>query len=242
MSGGVETRGLTRRFGRRAALAEVSFTLPGGGFLLATGENGAGKTTLLRVLAGLTSATSGDAFVAGADVRREPQRVRHAVGLVAHAPLLFADLTAAENLVFYGRMYGRTDAPRRAAALLDRMGLSARADEPVRDLSRGMRQRVALARALMHEPRVLLLDEPYAGLDQRGAAVLDTVLDELHRRATVVLVTHDPGRPRTWATHALALKGGKVQVWEELGQSGPRAARSVESAAEGSAGDVDAPG
>jgi heme ABC exporter ATP-binding subunit CcmA len=218
----VRAEDVERRFGRRRVLEEVSFDLEPGGFLLLLGPNGAGKTTLLRILATLLSPSGGSIRICGHDVREDAAAVRRLIGFVGHSPLLYGDLTARENLRFYARMYQVADSEARVAELLDRVELTLRADDPAGALSKGMRQRLALARALLHDPRVLLLDEPYAGLDTRAAGLLDELLDERAGRTTVVLVTHDPGRPAAWASAALTLAGGHAN-WS----AGPSAVRQA---------------
>jgi heme exporter protein A len=218
----IEVRGLRKRYGRREALSDVDLSVERGGFLTVFGPNGAGKTTLLRVLAGLASATEGSVTVAGADVREDPTPVRRAVGFISHNQLLYADLTAYENLRFYADMYGvgetgekdrrgctaRRDA--RIAELLERVELSMRRDDTVRTFSRGMRQRLSIARAILHRPRVLLLDEPHAGLDTRAVGILDGLLAEIRAEHTFVLVTHSLEIGLAPATQAVVLAGGRV--------------------------------
>jgi heme exporter protein A len=216
----LEAAAVGRRFGRRRVLEDVSFALAPGGFLLLLGPNGAGKTTLLRLLATLLAPSVGGVRVCGFDAREQAADARRLIGFVGHSPLLYGDLTARENLRFYGRMYGVKEVDARSEELLDRVGLSLRADDHTRAFSKGMRQRLALARALLHDPRVLLLDEPYAGLDERAAAMLDGVLAESAGRRTVVLVTHDPGRPAAWASATLTLNGGRA-TWLDGGCAPP---------------------
>ncbi len=204
----IEVERLARRFGRREVLRSVTVTVPPGGFLLLLGANGAGKTTLLRIIATLLPYRTGSVRVGGADVRDEPRPVRRATGFMGHSPLLYGDLTARENLRFYAEMYRVGARERRIDELLELVGLSARGGDAARTLSTGMRQRLSLARALLHRPRVLLLDEPYAGLDERGAVVLDVVLDAWAGRGTVVMVTHEPWRALDRATSVLQLKDG----------------------------------
>jgi len=218
----IEARGLRKRYGRRDALRAVDLSVERGGFLTVFGPNGAGKTTLLRILAGLASATEGTVTVAGADVREDPTPVRRAVGFISHTPLLYPDLTAYENLRFYADMYGvgesgqRDKAGRRArrdariAELLERVELTLRRDDTVRTFSRGMRQRLSIARAILHRPRVLLLDEPHAGLDARAVAILDGLLAEIRAEHTFVLVTHSPEVGLAPATQVVVLAGGRV--------------------------------
>jgi heme exporter protein A len=206
--------GLGKRYGRREALRDVSFAVERGGFLAVFGPNGAGKTTALRVLAGLATATTGRVRVAGADVREDPLPVRRAVGFISHNPLLYPDLTAYENLRFFADMYGvGVDAAARdarIAQLLDRVELPTRRNDTVRTFSRGMRQRLAIARAILHAPRVLLLDEPHAGLDARAVGILDGLLAEIRGDHTFVMVTHSLDHGLAAASGVLLLDAGRV--------------------------------
>ncbi len=156
---------LTKSFGGRKAVDNVSFALPEGAFLSVFGPNGAGKTTLLRMLATLSRPTEGTMTLAGIDVKEEPERVREAIGLISHNPMLYPDLTAEENLLLYAKLYGVSDPQNRVIELLDAVGLKHRRLDRVRTFSRGMTQRVSIARALVNDPSVVLLDEPYSGLD-----------------------------------------------------------------------------
>ena len=175
---------------------------------LVVGPNGAGKTTLLRVLAGLARPSAGTVTIEGAPLAREPQ-VRRRIGLLSHQSQLYHDLSAAENLAFTARLYGVSDPARAARAGLAAVGLAERADEPVRRLSRGMVQRVAIARALLHAPRLLLLDEPFTGLDQESSEqTLALLAAELAAGRALVLVTHDAHEAWELATHAHVLVRG----------------------------------
>jgi heme exporter protein A len=201
---------LEKSYEMRPVLRGVSFTLPAGRTLALLGPNGAGKTTLLRILATLTKPSGGAACVAGLDVRRDANAVRRLVGYVGHAPLLYDDLTAEENLRFFATMFGMREHGR-VAELLALVGLSAKARERVRTLSRGQAQRLALARGIVHSPAVLLLDEPDTGLDEPGLDVLAAILRE--RRAagqTTVLTTHALERGLTPADDVLLLAAGRV--------------------------------
>jgi heme exporter protein A len=196
----IQVRGVVKSYGGRKVLRSVDLDVAQGECLVLMGPNGAGKTTLLRVLAGLTKPASGTACIAGFDVAQDVTSVRRLVGFVSHQPLLYEDLSALENLRFYGRLYGVPDLDPRMAALLAQVGLWARRDDPVRIFSRGMRQRLSIARALLHDPLVLLFDEPYTGLDQRSSQVLDGLLAMASAGArseasgvprTVLLTTHN---------------------------------------------------
>ena len=192
MSLGLEAVGLVRTFGGLRAVDGVSFQLRPGELLTVFGPNGAGKTTLLRMLGGVMRPTSGHVRVAGAPADVASRDWRHRVGIVSHQSLLYGQLTVEENLRFYGRLFGLSDLKTRIPERLGSLGLSDRARTPVRDLSRGLKQRAALARALLHDPEVLLLDEPYTGLDPHASGVFREQLASLKDgRHTVVLVTHN---------------------------------------------------
>jgi heme exporter protein A len=192
----IRARGLEKRYGRRRVLAGVDLDVPKSGFLIVTGPNGAGKTTLLRVLAGLAAPTRGTLEV---DVDRGR------VGFVAHEPLVYRELTALENLDLFGRLYRVPERRERVGMLLERFGLWEARNERVAAYSSGMAQRLALCRALLHDPELLLLDEPHASLDEQGAALLDRQLDELAGERTLVVSTHDSRRVEGLATSRLAL-------------------------------------
>ncbi len=192
MSFGLEAVGLVRTFGGFRAVDGVSFQLQPGELLAVFGPNGAGKTTLLRMLGGVMRPNAGHVRVAGAPADVGSRNWRHRVGIVSHQSLLYGQLTTTENLLFYGRLFGLTDLKTRIPERLASMGLSDRARTPVGELSHGLKQRVALARALLHDPEVVLLDEPYTGLDPHASAVLREQLASLKDgRRTVVLVTHN---------------------------------------------------
>ena len=192
----ISARALEKRYGRRRALRPLDFELERGGFLVVTGANGSGKTTLLRLVAGLAAPTRGELDVA-AD--------RGGLGYLGHEPLLYRDLTALENLDLYGRLYRVPERRERAGMLLERFGLWDVRAERVASYSRGMVQRLALCRALLHDPELLVLDEPFTALDAEGADLLDRWLRELAGSATVLLTTHDPARVEPLATARLAL-------------------------------------
>ena len=192
----IRARAVEKRYGRRRALRPLDFELERGGFLVVTGANGAGKTTLLRLCAGLAVPTRGTLAVEGE---------RGDLGYVGHEPLLYRELTALENLDLFGRLYRVPERRERSGMLLERFGLwEVRADR-VSTFSRGMTQRLALCRALLHDPALLVLDEPFTALDDEGSALLDRELAALAGVRTIVLSTHDPGRVAPLATHELAL-------------------------------------
>ncbi len=193
----IHASGITKTFGRTAALRGIDLRVQSGEVLALLGANGAGKTTLLRLLATLEKPSAGCLTIAGLDVLREPQRVRAMVGLVGHHNYLHSDLTASEELLFYGRLYGVEDARRRAAGLLEEVGLGNRSALRVGALSRGQQQRLGIARALVHDPPLLLLDEPDTGLDAEGLQLLEQLIDGASRAGrTVIFSSHD----REWAS------------------------------------------
>jgi ABC-type multidrug transport system ATPase subunit len=192
----IAAHGLGRIFGDRRVLRGVDLELPRGGFALVTGPNGAGKTTLLRMVAGLALPSEGELHV---DVTRER------IGFLAHEPLVYRELTALENLELYGRLYRVAERKERIGMLLERFGLWDARRLRVASYSRGMTQRLALCRTLLHDPDLLILDEPYTALDAQGAELLDAQLDELHGDKTFLVSTHDPQRVRRLATSELSL-------------------------------------
>lgn len=205
----VQAAALRKQFGRRAAVSGVDFQLSTGDCLALFGPNGAGKTTLVRLIAGLLKPTAGSARVNGVDVRRE-RASRAAVGLISHHSMLYAPLTARENVEFSARLYGLPDPAAAASAALQSMRVLDRGDTPVRALSRGLQQRVSIARALVHAPTVLLLDEPYSGLDEAGAHALTELLTALRARgATLVVVTHNVTEGVALSTHAAIMLEGR---------------------------------
>jgi len=206
----IELLGLRRSFGPVNVLRGVDLEVLPGERVLLVGPNGSGKTTLIKTLATLLRPTAGQARVAGFDVVREADMVRRCVGLVGHQTFLYGELTAAENLAFYARMYGVEDGSR-CRETLWLVGLSERADKQTRTLSRGMQQRLALARVALHRPPVLLLDEPDAGLDQQGITVLDTLLRGSAESGCAVLFTsHNLQRGLEMASRVAVLSKGRI--------------------------------
>ncbi|MFR7404377.1 MAG: ATP-binding cassette domain-containing protein [Coriobacteriaceae bacterium] len=191
---------LTKSFGGRKTVDDVSFALPEGAFLSVFGPNGAGKTTLLRMLATLSRPTEGTVTLAGIDVKEEPERVREAIGLISHYPMLYPDLTAEEILLLYAKLYGVADPERRVIELLDAVGLKHRRLDRVRTFSRGMTQRVSIARALVNDPSVVLLDEPYSGLDPHAMHIFDELIASVRENRTFVMVSHDLDKGLALAT------------------------------------------
>jgi len=210
----VEVEHLTKQFGTRKAVDDVTFALPEGAFLSIFGPNGAGKTTLLRVLSTLARPSDGKALVAGIDIREEPEEARGKIGLISHAPMLYPDLSPEENLLMYAKLYGVPDPETRVAELLDAVGLAHRRLDPVRTFSRGMVQRVAIARALVHDPQVVFLDEPYSGLDPHAVEIFDQLIDRVRDRRTFIMVSHDLQKGFAMCTHALVMARGRVVAFD----------------------------
>jgi heme exporter protein A len=207
----IEICDLTKSFGPRKALDGISVSIEAGECVALMGPNGAGKTTLLRILATLSRPTSGVVRIAGLDPRRDGVEVGRRVGFLSHQTLLYDDLTAEQNLRFYARMYDLNRASGRIEELLERVGLGAQQGDLVRALSRGMQQRLAVARAILHRPRVLLLDEPFTGLDLQAAQVLAGLLEELvEEDCTVLMATHSLERGLALGRRMVVLKRGAI--------------------------------
>jgi heme exporter protein A len=210
----IELDGLERRYGERVALAGVTARVDQGQTLAVLGGNGAGKTTLLRVLAGLLRPHGGAVRVLDADLPAERWKLPGKVGYLGHDPLLYRDLTGRENLRYHARLHGVAE--RRVDVVLGQVGMERRADDPIRELSRGMVQRIAVARAVLHEPPLLLLDEPRANLDPAAAELLEPLIGRASGR-TRVLVSHDVAGALGEADMVLRLKRGRpVEADEEL--------------------------
>jgi heme exporter protein A len=211
----ISTHGLGRRFGGRRAVSDVTLSLGAGDCLALFGPNGAGKTTLLRMLAGLLRPTEGSGEVAGV-VLPGGATLRGAIGYISHASMLYGALSARENVELTAKLFGMRNAREAAKQALERMELPDRSDTPVRLLSRGMQQRVTIARATVHSPRVVLLDEPFTGLDDSGSAALGAHLAALRASGTtMVLVTHQIPEGLALATHAAIMREGALARMEE---------------------------
>ncbi|GAB4414637.1 MAG: ABC transporter ATP-binding protein [Anaerolineae bacterium] len=209
----IEIRRLTKTFGLNPVLRGLDLDVPRGQFLTLLGPNGSGKTTLLRILGALARPTSGTVRIGGWDLPAEAEFVRAQLGVVSHQPLLYDTLTAEENLLFFARLYHLPGESRRerVAQVLERVGLARRARDVVQTYSRGMQQRLAIARAILHNPAILLLDEPYTGLDQDAAAVLDDLLRQVATEGrTVIMTTHDLRRGHALADRIAILSRGKI--------------------------------
>ena len=207
----ISVRGLTKRFGRVAALRGVDLELMPGDHVALLGPNGSGKTTLLKALAGLVRPTRGNLQIAGMGYQQDGQSIRRRIGVVSHHTYLYEDLSGEENLLFYGRMYGVEELPRRVDQALRGVGMERRRRDKVRTLSRGMQQRLALARATLHDPELLLLDEPDTGLDQEASAYIARLLErEQGGRRTVLMATHDLRLGSLHCNRLLILSSGRV--------------------------------
>jgi heme exporter protein A len=202
---------VSKRYGRRWALARLTYTLPAGRSLLLTGHNGSGKTTLMRVVATALSPTAGRVEVLGRDVVADRDEVRRRVALLSHASFLYEDLTAQQNLTLFARLLGLPSPADAADSFLNRVGLTKRSDSPVRSFSAGMRKRLAIARLLMKAPSIALLDEPFGELDPAGIQAMETIIGELKASGvTVVLATHYVEQGLSLCEERLHLQDGRA--------------------------------
>ena len=209
----IETRALVKAFGLLPVLRKLDLNVARGEFVALLGPNGSGKSTLLRLLAGLSKPTAGDILIGGWKLPDEAAAVRAQIGMVSHKVLLYENLSARENLRFFARLYNlpvkQVDA--RIALLLEQVGLAKRAHDPERTFSRGMQQRLSIARALLHNPDILLLDEPYTGLDVDASSVLDTLLQVAHEGGrTIIMSTHELNRAAALASRVVILSRGVI--------------------------------
>ena len=205
----ITVKKLVKRFGPIAVLRELDFEVNSGEFVALLGPNGAGKTTLLRILSSLMRPTSGFVQVASYRLPSQGASLRAKLGVVSHQPLLYGDLTATENLQFFGKLY--SIGPNRIPEILDLVGLLPRRDDLVRTFSRGMQQRLAIGRAILHDPTILLLDEPHTGLDQAAGEILDRILKDVALEGrTVVMTSHDLVRSAELASRLVLLSKGKI--------------------------------
>lgn len=207
----IELKDVTRRFGHLTAVRGVTLSIPQGQTFTLLGPNGAGKSTLLRIIATLGKPTSGTVHIRNIDVRESPEQVRAHIGLISHHTLLYDDLTARENLIFYAKMYGLKNRSDSVDEALETVGLAERHKDLVRGFSRGMKQRLAIARATLHQPEILLLDEPFTGLDTAARSLLSHMILNLRSKGrTILLVTHDLAQGLTLANQFGILKRGKI--------------------------------
>jgi heme exporter protein A len=209
----ITVKKLVKRFGLKTILRGVDFEVQPGEFVALLGPNGAGKTTFLRILASLSRPSVGEVSISGYKLPQEAAQVRARLGVVSHLPLLYGDLTAEENLRFYARMYNIPDYELRVTEVLEMVGLDARRRDLVRTFSRGMQQRLAIGRAVLHDPDVVLFDEPYTGLDQDASSMLDEVLKTVAAKGrTVVMTSHDLARAEDLATRFDILSRGIISA------------------------------
>ena len=234
----IDARGLVKQFGSRRGLDGVDLQLPAGAFLSIFGPNGAGKTTLLRMLALLSRPTRGSLAMLGVDALEEPDALRSRVGLISHKSMLYGDLTARENLEFFSSLYPGGPDCARIDELLRLVELDHRRNDPARTFSRGMQQRLSIARALVNDPDLVLLDEPYSGLDPHAAELFDQLIDRVRDGRTFVMVSHDLQKGYQMCTHALILARGQVVVCAERAQIDAAAFRDLYLATVGVGGGV----
>ncbi|MGA2112286.1 MAG: heme ABC exporter ATP-binding protein CcmA [Anaerolineales bacterium] len=207
----IQVAKLGKSFGPRLVLQQLDWEVARGEFVVLAGPNGVGKTTLLWILASLIRPSFGQVWVEGMPLPQEAARVRRQIGVVGHQPFLYGDLSAEENLRFYAQLYGLNRYGPRIRERLDQVGLLSRREEPVRSFSRGMQQRLSLARALLHDPLILLLDEPYAGLDLQAGRLLDGMLREVASQGrTIVMTSHDLLRAAPLADRIDVLNRGRI--------------------------------
>jgi len=205
-----------KKFGHFTALAGVTLEVPRGEFVTLFGRNGAGKTTFLKIAATLMRPTHGSFRIEGIDIRKEPEKARRNIGFLSHNTFIYRDLSAIENLRFFCRLYGADSSDERLMGLLERFGLRRRANDTVRNFSRGLQQRVGIARVLLHDPHLILLDEPYTGLDAQAVAMLNEALDEIVKAGrTVILTTHDLEQGLRAASRVLIMDRGKIVLSAE---------------------------
>ena len=229
----IRVEGLQKSFGDEPVLWDLELEVQWGEFLVLLGANGTGKTTLLRLMSTQARPEAGQILVAGYDQKRQPRAIRRNIGVVGHLSYLYEDLTCRENLEFYGRLYQVKELSRQLEMVLERVGLTQRAHQRVRTLSHGLRQRLALARAILHEPSILLLDEPEGGLDRQSIGMLRQLTAEWTAGGgSIVMTTHNEELGRSWAHRVGVLSQGKVHFpqdspgWQEAGRHAAAATHS----------------
>jgi len=209
----ITVKKLVKRFGLKTVLRGLDFVVQEGEFVALLGSNGAGKTTFLRILASLSRPTLGEVRIAGYLLPVQAAAVRRKLGVVSHLPLLYGDLTAEENMRFFGRIYGVAEMSQRIDEVLELVGLTSRRHDLVRTFSRGMQQRLAIGRAILHDPDVLLFDEPHTGLDQDACDMLDRLLRKVAGQGrTVVMTSHDLARVEDLASRFDVLSRGVISA------------------------------
>ena len=218
---------LAKRIDERPILRDVSFELKAGEFVAVLGANGSGKSTLLKILATLLPPTAGRLQLFGEPAGPQSHHLRRRIGMIGHEPMLYRDLSARENLEFFGRLYGLAEPAARARQMLECVGLANRSNDAVRTFSRGMVQRVSIARALLHQPDLILADEPFAGLDDPSAEALEQLFEQVHDAGkTIVMVNHDIDQSLRMAGRALVLRGGQIAVDQPTHRLYPRELRA----------------
>ncbi len=219
----LQSEDIRKTFGSFTALAGVTMSVKRGEFVAFFGRNGAGKTTFLKIAATLMRATGGKLFIEGVRSDENPEQVRRRIGFLSHNTYLYRDLSPVENLRFFARLYQIPEAEDRISALLDRVGLRRRAKDPVRGFSRGLQQRLGIARVMLHEPALILLDEPYTGLDANAVQTLNEILDEaVSAGRTVILTTHDIEQGLRAATQAAIIEKGRLVLVARAGDPAVR--------------------
>jgi heme exporter protein A len=207
----LKSENIQKTFGHFVALAGINLEVQRGEFLALFGRNGAGKTTFLKIAATLVRSTEGNLSIDGLNIDDEPERVRRKIGFLSHNTYIYRDLSPLQNLRFFASLYGVPDAEARIPSLLERVGLKRRANDPVRAFSRGLQQRIGIARVFLHNPSLVLLDEPYTGLDANAVQMLNDLLDETVRAGnTVILTTHDIEHGLRAATRAVIIDRGRL--------------------------------
>jgi heme exporter protein A len=207
----IETKGLVKTIGDKMILRGINLSIKKGETVAILGPNGAGKSTVLKILGGLIKATSGEVKINGLDLKKDSYDVKRKIGFLAHNSFLYDHLTPLENLKFFGKLYGVENVEERAKQLIDEVGLSFFTHDPVRSFSRGMMQRIAIARAIIHDPEILLFDEPHTGLDQQAIQLLNNVILRMRQEgSTILMVTHDFQQAIETCDRFIIIKNGKV--------------------------------
>jgi len=218
----IKAEDLKKSYGNFEALKGVDLSIKNGEFYTLFGPNGAGKTTLIKLLATLTDPTSGKLSILGIDAKKDVQKIRSTIGVISHDPYLYETLTAFENIKFFGELYGITDINERAQYVIKQVGLESRSSDLVRTFSRGMKQRLTVARAIVHEPKILLLDEPYTGLDQHGAQIFGEMLSQLKKQnRTIIMTTHNIDEGLDLSDRVGILAKGKIVYDSPTSQTDP---------------------
>jgi heme exporter protein A len=224
----IKISGLRKAFGRTLVLRSVDLEVPWGQVLTLLGPNGSGKTTLIKILATLTKPDAGEVIIGGMSLAKQSQSIRRIIGVVTHDPLLYDDLTGRENLRFFARMFGIQGIDERVEVVTELMGMTARFDQRVGTLSHGMKKRFSIARALLHNPAILLMDEPESGLDQEALSLLDAVVtDKTNPLRTVLMTTHSLDRAIALGQRMAILANGRVAYQESLESGGTEALKEA---------------